>query len=479
MKAIIIGSTKHLAFALFYASLGTSLALIAMVVWYLNSRPDLSLWHTTELTSEYRVHSDVSSFSEYMQLEDKLFDELENKIYLDAEAPQPFDVINRYVRGSYSDPAHWSQDWNRSYEWVNADAEFGVLLIHGMSDSPYAMSHFAKHYKDQAHVLGLRLPGHGTLPSALTHIYWQDMAGAVALATAHMKQALGEKPLYLVGFSTGAALALNHELEQIATNKGSDYAAMVLISPAIGLPPVAAGAKWQARLGTVLGLDKLSWNSIQAEYDPFKYGSFAVNAGDVVYQLSLRNHQLVQGLGLKALEALPPILTFQSLTDDTVDTSAVISSLYSLLPDAGHELVLFDINRTKVNLSLILSDPLEPYRQMMTKGQFNYDFTLVENLSPESGELQARRLNDNKITPLGLSWPKQVYSLSHVALPFPRHDPLYGPIWDEKKPHIQIGTGASRGERGVISVSASEMLRQKWNPFHSYLLDKMDEVIVP
>lgn len=479
MKTIIIGSTKHLAFALFYASLGTFIALIAMAVWFLNSRPDLSIWHTTKLTSEYRAQSEVSTFSDYMKLEDKLFTELETKVYLEPSEPQPFDILNRYVHGSYSDPGHWAQDWNRSYEWPTDNAEFGVLLLHGMSDSPYALSHFANHYKDRAHILGLRLPGHGTLPSALTNIDWQDMAGAVALATRHMKQVLGEKPLYLVGFSTGAALALNHELERIAANKDADYSAMVLISPAIGLPAVAAGARWQARLGIVLGLDKLSWNSIQAEYDPFKYGSFAVNAGDVVYQLSMRNHDLILRQGRERLKGLPPILTFQSLTDDTVDTSAVISALYSQLPDAGHELVLFDINRTKVNLSLILNDPLKPYREMMTQGEFNYEFTLVENESLESRDIQARRLNDNSTSSLGLSWPKQIYSLSHVALPFPKSDALYGPIWNSDKPHIQIGTGASRGERGVISVSASEILRQKWNPFHPYMLSKMDEVIVP
>ncbi|MGS0729886.1 alpha/beta hydrolase, partial [Shewanella sp. 0m-11] len=168
MKAIIIGSTKHLAFALFYASLGTSIALIAMAVWFLNSRPDLSLWHTTDLTSEYRVNSNLNSFEEYLELEDKLFAELESKVYQQPVDPQSFDIINRYVRGSYSDPGHWEQDWNRSYEWPKADAEYGVLLLHGMSDSPYAMSHFGKHYKNKAHVLGLRLPGHGTLPSALT-----------------------------------------------------------------------------------------------------------------------------------------------------------------------------------------------------------------------------------------------------------------------------------------------------------------------
>ncbi|ABZ77073.1 conserved hypothetical protein [Shewanella halifaxensis HAW-EB4] len=479
MKAIIIGSTKHLAFALFYASLGTSIALIAMVVWFLNSRPELSLWHTTELTSEYRLKSNLNSFDEYLELEDKLFAELESKVYQQSSEPQSLDILNRYVRGSYSDPGHWIQDWNRSYEWANADAEYGVLLIHGMSDSPYAMSHFAKHYKNKAHVLGLRLPGHGTLPSALTNIYWQDMAGAVALATRHMKTALGDKPLYVVGFSTGAALALNHDLERLAVNRAADYSAMVLISPAIGLPPVAAGAKWQARLGNLLGLDKLSWNSIQVEYDPFKYGSFAVNAGDVVYQLSMRNHELVWQLEHDGLNELPPILTFQSLTDDTVDTSAVVNGLYSRLPSAGHELVLFDINRTQVNLSLILNDPIQPYQQLMAQGEFNYDFTLIENRSLKSKYIQARNLNDNSITSLGLSWPKQVYSLSHVALPFPKSDALYGPIWDANKPHIQIGTGASRGERGVISVPASEIMRQKWNPFYPYILDKMDEVIIP
>lgn len=478
MKAIIIGSTKHLAFAVFYSSVGTSIALIAMAVWFLNSRPDLSLWHTTDLQSEYTVKTEVNNFSDYLALEDQLFIELDKKVYQNQSEPQYFDILNRYVRGSYSDPGLWSQDWNRSFEWSKVDAEYGVLLLHGMSDSPYAMSHFAKHYKGKAHVLGLRLPGHGTLPSALTKVTWQDMAAAVALATEQMKQTLGDKPLYVVGFSTGAALALNHELERIASNKQAHYAAMVLFSPAIGLPPVAAGARWQARLGNILGLDKLSWNSIQSEYDPFKYGSFAVNAGDVVYRLSEHNLELINQLGKERLAGLAPILTFQSLTDDTVDTSAVVNSLYQKLPNVGHELVMFDINRTKVNLSLILNDPLLPYEAVLAQDAYDFTFTLVENESADTRKIHARRLNDDSKQELGLIWPKQVYSLSHVALPFPKSDPLYGPVGDQKKQHIQIGIAASRGERGVLTVPASEMMRQKWNPFHSYMLKKMDQIIV-
>ena len=54
-------------------------------------------------------------------------------------------------------------------------------------------------------------------------------------------------------------------------------------------------------------------------------------------------------------------------------------------------------------------------------------------------------------------------------------DGLYGAIIEPDSHRIQIGATASRGERGLYSVSASEMLRQKWNPFFPYLLERMDE----
>jgi hypothetical protein len=45
------------------------------------------------------------------------------------------------------------------------------------------------------------------------------------------------------------------------------------------------------------------------------------------------------------LRGFPPVLTFQSVVDATVSTQAVFSGLYQRLGNAGHELVLFDINR--------------------------------------------------------------------------------------------------------------------------------------
>ena len=68
---------------------------------------------------------------------------------------------------------------------------------------------------------------------------------------------------------------------------------------------------------------------------------------------------------------------------------------------------------------------------------------------------------------LGLSWPEDLYSLAHVALPFPPDDPVYGG-GAGKSPGIRLGI-ALRGERGVLQVPASDMLRLRWNPFYAYV----------
>ena len=52
---------------------------------------------------------------------------------------------------------------------------------------------------------------------------------------------------------------------------------------------------------------------------------------------------------------------------------------------------------------------------------------------------------------------------------FRRDDPLYGIVFDPASNHVQIGCAALRGERGVLSISASEMLRIRFNPFYSYV----------
>jgi hypothetical protein len=75
-------------------------------------------------------------------------------------------------------------------------------------------------------------------------------------------------------------------------------------------------------------------------------------------------------------------------------------------------------------------------------------------------------------TPLGLSWPDEVYSLSHIALPFPPDDPLYGEGGGRENPGLRLGRLDLRGENRTLAIPNTAMTRQHWNPFFSYLSDR-------
>jgi hypothetical protein len=66
-----------------------------------------------------------------------------------------------------------------------------------------------------------------------------------------------------------------------------------------------------------------------------------------------------------------------------------------------------------------------------------------------------------------MAWPQGMYSLSHIALPFPENDPLYGSGAGGRE--VTLGNLALRGERGAIRIPPAGMLRQRWNPFYSLL----------
>jgi hypothetical protein len=78
-------------------------------------------------------------------------------------------------------------------------------------------------------------------------------------------------------------------------------------------------------------------------------------------------------------------------------------------------------------------------------------------------------LETSAVEPLGLRWPQGVVSLSHVALSFPPDDPLYGATRSENEDLVFLGDLAIRGERGLIGIPADWLLRQRYNPFYSYL----------
>ncbi len=464
-----------------YLVVGLCGALITLVVSYVvvvNNRPDLSVWHVVELNDEYSADSEVKNYAEYLVLEERLFKQLDTLVY-EKVPTGPENAINRYSRGSLSDPSTLPINWNRTFELKHTAPQAGVLLLHGLSDSPYSMRALAERLHEHgANVVSLRIPGHGTAPSGLVDVRWQDMAAAVRLAAKYVREGIGDKPFYLIGYSNGGALAVEYMLSTVGDLSDSPLSGVVLLAPEIGVPGSAAFAVWQGRLGRLLGIDKLAWVSQTPEYDPYKYGSFAVNAGDLAHRITVhiqRQLDLLQGTG--KLDKLPPILAFQSSVDATISAPALVRNLFSRLPPARHELVLFDINR-RVEASLLLKeDPRTVFAPLLADENRSFDFTLVSNKNSQDGRVEAHttpydaRVSSTMI--LANDWPKGVYSLSHVALPFPPDDPIYGGPDVADGPGLQIGNLALRGERGVLQVSATDIMRLRWNPFFDYMENRI------
>ena len=100
---------------------------------------NLEIWHTTALTEDFTAKDDDASFADYLAIEARAFDELDEKIVSEVGTGPEYTLV-RYSRGSASNPDSFPQNYNRSYELVPAAPRGGALLLHGMSDSPYSLS---------------------------------------------------------------------------------------------------------------------------------------------------------------------------------------------------------------------------------------------------------------------------------------------------------------------------------------------------
>jgi esterase/lipase len=440
----------------------------------------LQPWHTEKLQEEFTVEQvdEVRSLDDYRKLEDRLFKELEEKVYARVDTGPAYELV-RFSAGSAADPLIRRPNWNRTFELKAAKPVGGVLLLHGMSDGPYSLRALAEHLQQHGYtVVGLRLPGHGTAPSGLQYISMEDMAAAVRMGMGYLGSALPDKPVHLVGYSNGATLALDFALEAMEGNVTPVPASLALISPSIRVHRAAGLAGFKDSLSAVPGLSRLSWLAVLPEFDPFNYNSFATNAGDVTHRLTRSVESRIIARAQKNPErVLPPVLVFKSTVDSTVTTEAVVDSLLKLLAPNRHELVLFDINRSAAKAKLLIDDPAPLTDRLMAEDALPFTVTFVTNENEESTAVVAHRKAPfsaavSESMALGLSWPAGVISLSHVALPFPPDDPLYGQRPPENENLLFLGDLALRGERGLLKLDPEWLLRMRYNPFYDYIEER-------
>ena len=112
-------------------------------------------------------------------------------------------------------------------------------------------------------------------------------------------------------------------------------------------------------------------------------------------------------------------------------------------------------------------------------GTRHYRLTIVSNRSATTREVSARTRHGQESVdePLEQEWPPGIYSLSHVAVPFPPDDPWYGDGSDEVE-HASLGSLSPYGERGLLIVSPAQLMRLRHNPFFDYQARRIADFVV-
>ena len=443
-------------------------------------KPWLTIAPASEMTASEL--DDTFSMSHYLAREEVVFREVRTRIE-SALGPEDRAPANRYWSDGPLSPSRLPKDGNRTFELVPEKIRGGVLLVHGLTDAPYSMRRLAEIYRDLGYyALALRMPGHGTVPGALTESTWHDWAAAVRVGARHVRARAGKgTPFHIVGYSNGGGLAVNYALDVLEGARLPRPERLVLVSPMIGVSRAAGFAGVLGLLGVFPYFETSRWLDVMPEYIPFKYVSFPVNAATQTAALTEEiRAKMARAVKRDSLRTLPPILTFVSLVDATVRTDSTVRDLYDRLASNGSELVVFDVNRS-ANIRPFLKrreervlDGLLPNRSRP------FRLSVVTNAGPGTREVVERGVavgsEETTIRPLGLVWPPDVYSLSHVAIPFPPDDPLFGGAPSSVEGfRVRLGTLQPRGEKAILAVPVDQLMRLTWNPFFPFLEERVRE----
>jgi alpha-beta hydrolase superfamily lysophospholipase len=461
-------------------------AILGLRAAQVSGGPELAPWHVTAPPEPDAAALDAMGWAGWIEAERRAFDAVAAEVTarLASEHRVP---ANRYFADSPLNPARFATDWNRSFVLEPAGPPAGAaVFLHGLTDAPFSLRHLAEAYRARGFVaIGMRMPGHGTVPAGLTRATAEDWIAATRLAMREAGRRAGGGPVHLVGYSNGGALAVRHALDSLGDASLPRAERIVLVSPMIGVTAFA-------RFAGIAGLPALlprfaaaAWLDLLPEFNPFKYNSFPVNAARQSWRLSSAlQADLQRAAAAGRLGALPPVLTFQSVADATVSAPAVLAALYALLPPGGHEIVLFDVNRNAKLGPLLRPDAFALADRLLPGLPLPYAATLVTNAAPGRDDVVARRAEAGARVmseqALGLAWPRSLHSLSHLALGFPVTDGLYGLEPDPADGFgAELGAVAPRGERGLLVTSLDSLLRVTSNPFFPYLLGRVVEALPP
>ncbi len=206
----------------------------------------------------------------------------------------------------------------------------GILLVHGMLDSPFLMRDLGRYFQQRCFLVrAILLPGHGTVPGDLLRVNAEAWQQAMRYGVNGLAEAVDE--VYLAGFSTGAALAVQTALQ------GEGLAGAPPPQPVRGMFLFSPALKIKTRFALLAGLVARfrPWLSIAPDEDRTKYESVAANAAAQVFDLTQQVYKARAGRALTV-----PMFVALSADDDTVDAREAIGYFRSV-PNPANRMVLY------------------------------------------------------------------------------------------------------------------------------------------
>ena len=452
----------------------------ALYLWakVATSLPDLQGWHIDRPESEFSVRdlSESYNFDDYLEQEARVFEEL-NALEIGPWTACDQGEYSRFKPSSTCYPQSIdTQNWNQSSVLEASNPIAGALLIHGLSDAPYSLRTFGHRLHAEGYtVIWLRVPGHGTCPSALAHVSWQDWSAAVEIGVRALRARLPPgSPLVLGGYSNGGALSIHYALRSIEDQTLPKPSAIALFSPMLGINPLARITRLYHLVGLVFRNKKAQWSNIAAEIDPFKYTSWPMNGNVQAWHLTQAVERKLAALHkLDRMSEMPPILAMQSVVDSTVVVPKLITVLFQRLKTKYNQLVLFDVNRNENLANLINLSFEKSIVPVLDMEKVGYELKVLRNLSTESQQVGLESYPaaaENRIETT-MRWPDGVVSLSHVAIPFPPNDPVYGTKDATSAKGPQLGSLSMRAEPSALMIPTSLFARCRHNPFYEFMED--------
>ncbi|OZI33209.1 alpha/beta hydrolase [Bordetella genomosp. 1] len=237
------------------------------------------------------------------------------------EAKRKFQLTDERAELLWNSP----QEWRPSSVALDAKPARGVLLIHGLGDSPWSFHDVAPELAARGYLVRtVLLPGHGTDPADMLDITAEDWQ-RVVYEQAHTLQQDVDGPIYLGGFSTGANLALDYAYHH------SEVAGLMLFSPGFK----SMSLDWLAPLASRLRQWVIAPGEGVIMQTPVRYMNVPLNGYAQFYRTSVTARRLLERPYSK------PVFMVVAEHDSVLDTDYLLEVFKSRFTNPQSRLIWY------------------------------------------------------------------------------------------------------------------------------------------